>query len=94
LSKLIFILLLLFTSLSAFDINQASADDFMEVKGVGVKTAERIIEYRNSGNLNSIDDLINVKGIGKKKLANIKEYFDGESSDSEEDSVIDLTKYD
>ena len=94
--KIIVFLFLFFTSLSAFDVNKASAEDFMEVKGIGVKTAEKIISYRENYGFNSIEDLINVKGIGKKKLQRIKEYCNSENSESAdyENSPIDLTKYD
>ena len=57
----------------ALDINTASAEEFIKVKGIGEKKAERIISYRNEhGKFNSIDELKNVKGIGKKIVAIIK----------------------
>ncbi len=46
------------------NINTASAEELMKIKGVGVKIAGRIIEYRyQHGRFDSIDDLKNVKGI-------------------------------
>ena len=55
------------------NINQASADDFTQLKGVGQKKAQAIVQYRQlNGNYHSIDDLLKVKGIGKKILLDNK----------------------
>ena len=71
--KILLSLLLAAVSAFALDINTASAEEFVKVKGIGEKKAERIISYRNEhGNFNSIDELQNVKGIGKKIVAIIK----------------------
>ena len=57
----------------AIDINSASASELEGFPGVGKKTAERIIEYRDAnGPFASCDDLTKVKGIGKKTLEKIK----------------------
>ena len=70
----------------------------MEVKGIGETIASRIIEYRDSHELQSVNDLIKVKGVGKKKLERIKMFFsqdsDSISTSSTSKSEIDLTKYD
>ena len=71
--KILFALLALAVSAFALDINTASAEEFVKVKGIGEKKTERIISYRNKhGKFNSIDELTNVKGIGKKIVAIIK----------------------
>ncbi|HIP46401.1 MAG TPA: helix-hairpin-helix domain-containing protein [Campylobacterales bacterium] len=71
--KILFALLALAVSAFALDINTASAEEFVKVKGIGEKKTERIISYRNEhGKFNSIDELTNVKGIGKKIVAIIK----------------------
>ncbi|HIP46399.1 MAG TPA: helix-hairpin-helix domain-containing protein [Campylobacterales bacterium] len=71
--KILLSLLLAAVSAFALDINTASAEEFVKVKGIGEKKAERIISYRNEhGNFNSIDELKNVKGIGEKIVAIIK----------------------
>jgi len=71
--KIIFSLLLTAVSAFALDINTASAEEFVEVKGIGEKKAERIIAYRDEhGNFSSIDELKNVKGIGEKIVGIIK----------------------
>ena len=71
--KIIFSLLLAAVSAFALDINTASAEEFIEVKGIGEKKAERIIAYRDKhGKFSSIDELKNVKGIGEKIVTIIK----------------------
>lgn len=51
------------------DINTAEKNELVRCEGLGEKTAEAIIEYRNkNGKFNSVDDLLNVKGVGEKKL--------------------------
>lgn len=53
------------------NINSASAEDISKVlKGVGIKKAQAIVEYRESyGDFHAIDELTAVKGIGKSTLA-------------------------
>jgi len=54
------------------NINTASAEQLQQVHGIGAKTAELIVAYRNDhGPFKSIDDLEHVKGIGKKTLKKI-----------------------
>jgi len=60
-------------SLMAIDINTATKEDLIKIKGIGEKKAERIIQYRKEhGKFNSIDELKNVKGIGNKIVEFIK----------------------
>ena len=57
-------------------INSADADLLTQIPGIGPKTAEEIIKYRNSiGKIKNLDELLNVKGIGEKKLAKLKPYM-------------------
>tara|TARA_R110000850_G_scaffold106994_2_gene218411 strand:+ start:824 stop:1123 length:300 start_codon:yes stop_codon:yes gene_type:complete len=53
------------------NINAANAEDISKaLKGVGIKKAQAIVEYRESyGNFHHIDELTAVKGIGKGTLA-------------------------
>lgn len=53
------------------NINSASAEDISKtLKGVGMKKAQAIIDYRESyGDFHHVDELIAVKGIGKNTLA-------------------------
>jgi competence protein ComEA len=49
------------------NINTAPADELMILKGIGVKKAKAIIEFReNNGPFEQPEDLINVPGIGPK----------------------------
>lgn len=58
------------------DINSASADELMMVKGIGEVTANRIVEYRGiNGYFYSMDELLNVEGIGEKKLEGFNGYL-------------------
>lgn len=55
------------------DINTASIDELLKIKGIGESTAKKIIEFREkNGPFSSIDHLKSVKGIGEKKLAKLK----------------------
>ncbi|MFP5380511.1 MAG: ComEA family DNA-binding protein [Vicinamibacteria bacterium] len=55
------------------DINRASAAELEELPGVGVRTAERIIEYRTKhGGFKKIEELMNVQGIGEKSFLKLK----------------------
>ncbi|NLD35458.1 MAG: helix-hairpin-helix domain-containing protein [Desulfatiglans sp.] len=58
------------------DINKATVQELSQLKGIGEKTAEQIIEYRTSvGKFAKIEDIMNVKGIGEKKFEAIKDHI-------------------
>ena len=58
------------------DLNSATKAELMKLPGVGEKTADAIIEYRDDvGGVLSVDELISVKGIGEKKLEAMKPYI-------------------
>jgi competence ComEA-like helix-hairpin-helix protein len=51
------------------NINIATAQQLMELPGIGEVTAERILKYRKeTGKFTTIKDLSAIKGISKKKL--------------------------
>ncbi|SET81399.1 ComEA family DNA-binding protein [Thalassotalea agarivorans] len=55
------------------NINKASAAQFAQLKGVGVKKAEAIVQYRSQiGGFKTLAQLTEVKGIGEKVLADNK----------------------
>ncbi len=71
--KTLLTLLALAVSVFALDINTASAEEFVKVKGIGAKKAEKIVSYRKEhGKFNSVEELKNVKGVGEKIIAAIK----------------------
>ena len=54
------------------DINTASVEELDTLPGIGPKTAQAIVEYRETqGKFTSAEDLLQVRGIGPKKLAAI-----------------------
>ncbi|WP_220482017.1 ComEA family DNA-binding protein [Paenibacillus sp. 1011MAR3C5] len=60
--------------LGRLDLNRATAEELLELKGIGPSKAQAITEDRErNGRFASVDDLIRVKGIGEKLLTGIKE---------------------
>ena len=55
------------------NINRAGIRDLIEIRSIGPKTAERIIDYRyTNGPFFYIEDIQKVKGIGPKNFSRIK----------------------
>ena len=56
------------------NINTASEEKLQTLPGVGLTTAQKIINYRNeNGKFKTIEDLKNVPGIGESKYNNLKD---------------------
>jgi len=58
------------------DLNSVTVDDLDLVPGIGEKTAERIIGYRQeAGRFRKVSELQDVKGIKDRKFAALRRYF-------------------
>lgn len=60
-------------SLDLISLNNATMDELMTIKGIGPKTAQKIIDYRNQSPFKTIEDIQNVSGIGEKTYLRIRE---------------------
>ena len=49
-----------------------------QVKGIGERTAERMLSYREQNSIEGWDDYLNVKGIGPKTIETIKEFCESD----------------
>ncbi len=66
-----FVFITLFLSLltASVDINRADVKELSSLSGIGIKKAQRIVEYRKEkGCFHSVEEFTKVKGIGKKTL--------------------------
>ena len=70
--KILVTLLLMFSVASALNVQKASKDELMCIKGIGEKKASAIIKYRKSHKLKSAQDLLEIKGFGKALLKNVQ----------------------
>jgi competence protein ComEA len=61
------------TAAAPVNLNTATMDQLATIPGIGVKTAERIIAYREkNGGFKKIEDLMNVSGVGEKSFLKLK----------------------
>lgn len=68
------------TSTTAFagtvNLNTATAEELMQIEGIGEKTAQNIIQYREEiGGYTFLEQLLDVAGVGQKKLDAWKPYL-------------------
>jgi len=60
----------------SINLNTASKEELMKISGIGEKTAENILSYREKNErFRTIDELLNVKGIGDTKFTKFKKYL-------------------
>ena len=55
------------------NLQTATKDELMGIKGIGEKKAEQIIEYRKTNTINNPEDLKNIKGFGDSIVSSVKE---------------------
>lgn len=61
------------TASSLVNINTASKEELTSLSGIGDKTAEKIINYRQKTPFSKKEDLMNVPGIGENKYKEIED---------------------
>lgn len=73
--KKILVILMMCSSFlfAAINLQTASKEELMSIKGIGPKKAEQIIEYRKTNVIKNADDLKNIKGFGDGLIKNVEE---------------------
>ena len=62
--------------LAKLNLNKVSLAELIATKGVSMKLAQRILEYRNlRKDFNSLEQLKEVKGVGNQRYEKLKELF-------------------
>ena len=61
-------------SMESVNLNSASAAQIAALPGIGQKTAELIVQYRQkNGPFKKIEEIMNVRGVGEKSFLRIKD---------------------
>lgn len=59
-------------AMSLSEVNKASKEEFMAIKGIGEAKADAIIAQRSKGKFKTMEEIMDVSGIGEATLENIK----------------------
>jgi len=70
--KTLVMLALTASFLAAINVQKASKDELMCIKGIGEKKATAIIKYRKTNKLKSAKDLLDIKGFGDALVNNVQ----------------------
>lgn len=60
-------------STKSVSLNHASKEELMTLRGVGEKTADKIIEYRQTASFTCLEDIMKVSGIGEKTYLKLRD---------------------
>ena len=97
--KILVMLALTASFLAAINVQKASKDELICIKGIGEKKASSVLQYRKTHKLKSADDLLEIKGFGKVLVNNVQKNIlsaacKGKSSNksSKNDSKEDVKK--
>ncbi|QQR81823.1 MAG: helix-hairpin-helix domain-containing protein [Deltaproteobacteria bacterium] len=72
------------------NVNSASAEELMQLPGIGKSKADAIIAYRQSHPFKSVSELTEVKGIGPKMLEKIQSHISIDGNSTASTSVTNL----
>jgi len=54
------------------NLNTATVEQMVELKGIGEAKAQKIVEYRNKHKFTSVDQIVEISGIGEKLLEKLR----------------------
>ena len=61
-------------STEVVNLNSATAAQIASLPGIGLKTADLVVQYRvKNGPFKKIEEIMNVRGVGEKSFLKIKE---------------------
>ena len=64
------------TTKLSVSLNNGTLQELMQISGIGEKTAQNIVNYREThGGFHSVEELLNLPGVGEKRLAEWAPYL-------------------